>query len=150
VVTGDSGQGLTHGVIGALLLGDLVLGRKNPWEALYAPSRITLSAAPEYAKDMVNIGSRFLEWLVPGEVESEDEVPVGHGAILRAGLKRVAVYRDEAGAVHRRSAVCTHAGCVVHWNSTARGWECPCHGSRFSPTGEVVSGPAMDDLAMAD
>jgi glycine/D-amino acid oxidase-like deaminating enzyme/nitrite reductase/ring-hydroxylating ferredoxin subunit len=150
VVTGDSGQGLTHGVIGALLLGDLVLGRKNPWEALYAPSRITLSAAPEYAKDMVNIGSRFLEWLVPGEVESEDEVPVGHGAILRAGLKRVAVYRYEAGAVHRRSAVCTHAGCVVHWNSTARGWECPCHGSRFSPTGEVVSGPAMDDLAMAD
>lgn len=149
VVTGDSGQGITHGVIGALLIGDLVAGRDNPWRSLYAPTRITMSAAPQYAKDALKIGTRFVDWLLPGEVGSEDEVPPGHGAILRSGIAPVAVFRDDDGTVHRRSAVCTHLGCIVRWNSTARSWDCPCHGSRFSPRGEVENGPAVDDLRRA-
>ena len=145
-ITGDSGQGLTHGVIGALLIGDLVQGRDNPWAGLYSPARITLSAAGEYARDAVRIGIRFADWLRPGEVGSEDEVPRGAGAILRHGAVPVAVFRDEDGTVHRRSAVCTHAGCIVHWNSTAGSWDCPCHGSRFSPRGDVLNGPAVKGL----
>lgn len=150
VITGDSGQGLTHGVIGALLLGDLMAGRDNPWRDLYAPSRVSLSAATEYLKDAAKIGSRFVEWFLPGEVASEDEVPVGGGAIVTTGPKPVAVHRDADGNLHRLSAVCTHAGCIVHWNSTAPGWECPCHGSRYSPEGKVLSGPAVEDLKMRE
>lgn len=146
VVTGDSGQGMTHGVIGALLVGDLVLGRENPWTDLYAPTRISPAAAPEYAKDLAKVGIQFLDWLRPGEVGSEDEVLPGRGAVLRSGARLLAVYRDREGTVHRRSAVCTHAGCIVHWNSTLEGWECPCHGSRYSPEGEVVTGPAVEGL----
>lgn len=146
ICTGDSGQGMTHGVLAGLLLRDLVAGRENPWAELYSPSRIRLKAARDYAGDGIHVGRQYLDWLLPGEVDSEEDVRPGHGAILRRGIKPVAVYREPDGTLHRRSAVCTHMGCVVHWNSTERSWDCPCHGSRFDPRGEVLSGPAARDL----
>jgi nitrite reductase/ring-hydroxylating ferredoxin subunit len=146
VVTGDSGQGITHGVIGALLIGDLVQGRDNPWEPLYSPLRVTPRAATEYARDAVRIGTGFAEWLSTGDVESAAEVERGQGAIVRDGLVPTAVFRDDDGAVHRLSAVCPHLGCIVQWNSTATEWDCPCHGSRFGPTGELLNGPATEGL----
>jgi Rieske Fe-S protein len=45
------------------------------------------------------------------------------------------------------SAVCTHLGGIVTWNGAERSWDCPLHGSRFSPVGRVLEGPAVDDLA---
>lgn len=147
VCTGDSGQGITHGVIAALLIGDLIEGRDNPWKHLYSPLRVSPKAAAEYVGDAVKVGRRYLDWLLPAEVGSEDEVLPGHGALMRRGGVPVAVYRDEDGVVHERSAVCTHAGCIVHWNSLERSWDCPCHGSRYAPDGEVVNGPAKRPLA---
>jgi Rieske Fe-S protein len=150
VCTGDSGQGLTHGTICALLVGDLILGHANPWEEIYSPSRLTLGAAGAYVKDGAKIAINFLDWLLPGEVGSEARIPRGHGAVMRDGTKLIAVYRDADGGLERRSAVCTHAGCIVHWDSTARIWACPCHGSRFHPDGEVINGPATAPLARLD
>jgi Rieske Fe-S protein len=57
------------------------------------------------------------------------------------------VYRDEDGAVHAVSPVCTHMGCTVTWNTAELTWDCPCHGSRFEATGEVIAGPAETGLA---
>lgn len=145
--TGDSGQGLTHGAICALLVGDLIQGKAHRWEEIYSPRRLTLGAAGAYVADAAKIASNFVDWLLPGEVSSEDAVPPGRGAVLRDGAKLIAIYRDARGDVHRRSAVCTHAGCIVHWDSSARIWACPCHGSRFHPTGEVINGPATAGLA---
>ena len=144
--TGDSGQGMTHGVIAGMLLRDLILGWQSPWAALYKPSRVSARAARDYIEEGVSVAGHFMEWLMPGEVEDEEEVEPGHGAVVRSGIKPMAVYRDPDGAVHRRSAVCTHMGCVVHWNSTERSWDCPCHGSRFEPTGDVLNGPAARGL----
>ena len=150
VCTGDSGQGMTHGVIAALLIGDLIAGRENPWAELYSPLRVTPAAAGEYVKDQAKIARQFMDWLTPGEEESPGQVPRGEGAVVRRGARKVAVYRDDDGHVHERSAVCTHAGCIVHWNSTNRSWDCPCHGSRYSPDGEVLNGPAVNALAPVD
>lgn len=149
VCTGDSGQGLTHGTICALLVGDLIQGRAHPWEEIYSPGRVTLRAARDYATDLAKTARNYMDWLMPGEVSSEAEVLAGHGAVMREGRQLIAVYRDPEGTVHRRSAVCTHAGCIVHWDSTARIWACPCHGSRFHPEGEVINGPATAPLGDA-
>nr|WP_229504962.1 Rieske 2Fe-2S domain-containing protein [Massilia mucilaginosa] len=61
----------------------------------------------------------------------------------------LAVYRGEDGGLQAVSAACTHLGCAVHWNAGGKSWDCPCHGSRFAPDGEVLHGPAKRALAAA-
>jgi glycine/D-amino acid oxidase-like deaminating enzyme/nitrite reductase/ring-hydroxylating ferredoxin subunit len=146
VATGDSGMGLTHGTIAGILLTDLIAGRANPWTDLYDPSRIRTGAAAEFVKENLNVALQYASWLTGGEVASVEEIPANSGAVLREGLSKVAVFRDETGELHRRSAVCTHLGCIVAWNPAASTWDCPCHGSRFDPKGKVISGPAKTDL----
>lgn len=149
IATGDSGQGMTHGTIAGILLTDLLQGRKNPWEELYSPSRITLRSFGEYAGENLNVAGHFTDYLTAGEISSVAELKSGDGAIVREGLSKLAVYRDEAGTVHQRSAVCPHLGCIVAWNSTEKTWDCPCHGSKYRADGRVYQGPANSDLSQA-
>ena len=150
IATGDSGQGMTHGTIAGILLTDLITGRENSWESLYDPSRVSLRAAKEFARENLNVAAQYRDYVTPGEVSSTDDIPRGMGAIIRRGAHKIAAYRDEAGTVHERSAVCTHLYCIVDWNSTEKTWDCPCHGSRFDPLGKVVNGPAIAPLAELD
>jgi glycine/D-amino acid oxidase-like deaminating enzyme/nitrite reductase/ring-hydroxylating ferredoxin subunit len=150
IVTGDSGQGMTHGTIAGILLTDLITDRANPWTALYDPSRVSLRAAPEFAKMNLNVAAQYSDYLTPGDVGGADQIRPGSGAVIRRGARKVAVYRADDGSLHERSAVCTHLYCIVEWNSVERTWDCPCHGSRFDAYGKVVNGPAVADLAMIE
>jgi glycine/D-amino acid oxidase-like deaminating enzyme len=142
VVTGDSGMGMTHGTIAGMLVSDLILGRANPWASLYDPTRKTLRAAKEFTREALNMAAQYTDWLKPADVGTVEEIPPGSGATVQHGLSKQAVYRDDAGAVHRFSAVCPHLGCIVHWNASERTFDCPCHGSRFDALGQVINGPA--------
>ncbi len=82
--------------------------------------------------------------------QSLGEIGLGEGGIVTSADHKVAVYRDPSGVVHTLSASCTHMGCTVKWNPSERSWDCPCHGSRFGPTGEVVNGPAAKPLPPTD
>jgi len=146
VATGDSGNGITHGAIAGMLLTDLIAKRKNRWAKLYDPSRITLRTSPTFAKETANVMIQYKDWFTAGDVSSVEVVEPGSGAVLRAGGKKIAVYRDDAGDVHMCSAVCTHLYCIVDWNSAEKTWDCPCHGSRFDPYGNVINGPAIARL----
>jgi glycine/D-amino acid oxidase-like deaminating enzyme/nitrite reductase/ring-hydroxylating ferredoxin subunit len=148
--TGDSGMGLTHGTIAGMLLTDLVLGRPNPWAALYDPARKTVGAARQYTAENVNVARQYADWLTAGEVKSADQIGIDSGAVVRRGLHKIAVYRDAQGVLHELSAACPHLGCVVRWNRSEKTWDCPCHGSRFDARGKVVNGPANRDLASAE
>jgi glycine/D-amino acid oxidase-like deaminating enzyme/nitrite reductase/ring-hydroxylating ferredoxin subunit len=150
VATGDSGMGLTHGTIAGMLLGDLVQGYENPWAGLYDPSRKPLRAARDFASENANVARQYADWVTGGEVDSAADVPRRSGALVRRGLKKIAVYRDEAGQVHERSATCPHLGCIVHWNGAEQTWDCPCHGSRFDCLGKVINGPANRDLSRVE
>jgi glycine/D-amino acid oxidase-like deaminating enzyme/nitrite reductase/ring-hydroxylating ferredoxin subunit len=146
IATGDSGHGMTHGTIAGILISDLILGRENAWASLYDPSRVTLDvgALKEFAHENLDVARSYTEWVRGADIETEsaDQIAPGTGRILRRGAAPIAAYRDEAGVLHERSAVCTHLGCIIHWNTEERSWDCPCHGSRFAPTGEVLNGPA--------
>lgn len=146
IATGDSGQGMTHGTIAGMLLCELVQGRSHPWQGFYDPSRKTLRALGQYVKDNLGALKHLAEHLGGGEIRAMVDVHAGEGAILQRGGRKIAVYRTEAGMVQQRSAVCPHLGCVVHWNGAEKSWDCPCHGSRFAPTGEVLTGPAVTPL----
>jgi Rieske Fe-S protein len=146
VHTGDSGQGLTHGVIGSLLISRLILSGKADWEEFYSPGRKTVSAVKNFIAENIAAVKSFAEYVAPGELSSVDELKPGQGAIIRERFGKIAAYRDETGKLHRRSAVCTHLGCHIHWNSLEKCWDCPCHGSQFSTDGAVLNAPAIHPL----
>jgi glycine/D-amino acid oxidase-like deaminating enzyme/nitrite reductase/ring-hydroxylating ferredoxin subunit len=147
VATGDSGNGMTHGTIAGIILNELVQGRKHQWARLYDPSRVRLRATPEYVKENANVAEQYKDYFTGGEAAAIDAIKPGDGAVIGRGRGKIAVYRDENGGLHQRSAVCTHLYCIVHWNHTEKTWDCPCHGSRFDPYGQVVNGPAISELS---
>ncbi len=146
IITGDSGMGMTHGTIGGMLVTDLIQHRLNPWKELYDPARVRTGAAIEWVKENLNVALQYTSWLTAGDVASVDQIAPGHGAVVVEAGRKIAVYRDERGETHRRSAVCPHLGCIVAWNPAAATWDCPCHGSRFDKLGGVLNGPASKAL----
>ncbi len=147
IATGDSGNGMTHGTIAGILLTDMILGRRNPWESLYDPSRISLRSLTEFAKENLNVAAQYTDVVLAGDVDSVEEIKPNTGAVLSKGLSKIAVYRGPDGELHEMSAVCRHLGCIVNWNSLEKSWDCPCHGSRYDALGHVIQGPANSDLA---
>jgi len=150
IATGDSGNGMTHGTIAGILLTDLILKRKNAWESIYEPSRITLRALPKFVRENLNVAMQYTDLVFAGDAKSAEEIKPGAGAVLARGLRKVALYRDPKGEIHERSAVCPHLGGIVNWNTLENTWDCPCHGSRFDATGRVIQGPSNNDLAEID
>lgn len=152
VATGDSGMGMTHGTIAGIILADLVNGVEVPWAKLYDPSRKPLKAGAvkTFARENANVAWQYTDWVMGGEVESIEAIREGHGAVVRRGLHKIAVYRDLEGELHELSAACTHLGCPVHWNDADCTWDCKCHGSRFDALGHVLNGPANADLRPAE
>ena len=146
VITGDSGMGMTHGTLGGMLVTDLILERENPWTELYDPARVRTGATVEWVKENLNVALQYKDWLTRGDVASIDQITPNNGAVIVEAGRKIAVYRDERGTVHRRSAVCPHLGCIVAWNPSASTWDCPCHGSRFEKFGGVFNGPSPKDL----
>jgi Rieske Fe-S protein len=149
IATGDSGAGITHGTIAGILLRDLIVGRDNPWVSLYDPGRKTPPAADTFAREDPKAAEEYAHWLTPGEVSTVEEIKPGMGAVIRRGRSKLAVSRDANCRLHVCSAVCSHLGCIVSWNSTENTWDCPCHGSRFNPDGKLLNGPALGPLEKA-
>ena len=149
IATGDSGNGMTHGTIAGMLLTDLILGKDNLWEKLYKPSRITLRATKDFAKENLNVAAQYGDLASSGDISSADQLAADTGAILRHGVKKIAAFKDKTGQITELSAVCPHLGCIVQWNSTEKTWDCPCHGSRFEAKGKVLNGPAISDMKPA-
>jgi len=147
IITGDSGNGMTHTTIGAMIISDSITGKKNKWEDLYSPSRITIKASVDFLKEAGNMASQYLDWIKATDLENTADLPAGEGGVLSSGLKKIAVYRDYDNTLSAFSAVCPHLGCIVKWNSDEKSFDCPCHGSRFAADGTVTNGPAFTNLS---
>ncbi|HUR98258.1 MAG TPA: FAD-dependent oxidoreductase, partial [Pyrinomonadaceae bacterium] len=147
LITGDSGMGMTHGTIGGMLVSDLILGRENKWAEVFDPSRVATQSIIEAVPEVIKSTVPYVDWVTGGDVSSVDEIGNGEGAIIRDGTTKIAAYRDENGKLFKRSAVCTHMGCIVRFNSTEKTFDCPCHGSRFGVDGHVINTPAISPLA---
>jgi glycine/D-amino acid oxidase-like deaminating enzyme/nitrite reductase/ring-hydroxylating ferredoxin subunit len=149
VATAFKKWGMTNGVAAALILTDLILGRENPWAALYDSKRLKpLASAPAFVKENASVARHFFgDRLSRGDTTAADELSPGDGKTLKVDGKKTAAYRDVAGTLHLLSPVCTHMGCHVNWNPAEQSWDCPCHGSRFAGDGRVIQGPAVKDLA---
>ena len=87
---GDSGQGLTHGVAGAMLNTGLVLGEDHAWKEVYSPGRVPLKAAKNFMTENVTALKSFAEYVAPGEIGSLDELKRGNGTrVCGAGWRKL-------------------------------------------------------------
>ena len=148
VATGFSGNGITFGTLGAMMVADAILERRNPWSEIFNVHRTRLRGGTwNYLKENVD----YPYYLLKDRLQRAERRPLrsvgrGQGVIMRINGRRMAVSRGDDGRLQRVSPVCTHMGCFVHWNGTERTWDCPCHGSRFAPDGSVITGPAETAL----
>lgn len=149
IMTGDSGMGMTHGTLGAVIVSDLIQQRTNPWTELYDPARKPAASLGEFAKENANVARQYLDWATREPAADTNEIALkpGEGRVFQRGAQKIAAHCDNEGTIHECSAVCPHLGCIVDWNETEHTWDCPCHGSRFNPRGEVIHGPSPTNLA---
>ena len=138
--------GIVDGTISGMLLGDLVHRRDNAWAPLFDPARLRRHQA-QSVDTTLQAGACSVSG---ADLDVSGSILPGEGAVVRRDVSKVAVYRDEHGALHERSAMCPHLGCTVGWNRAEGTWDCPCHGSRFDPYGGLLKGPAAADLPAAD
>ncbi len=148
VATGFKKWGMTTGTVAGMIISDAILGRDNPWAALFDATRLDLThAAKTLIAENLDVAKRFVgDRLALLTAPPLDELARGEGKIVGVQGKRIAAYRDEVGVVHAVSPVCGHLGCLVTWNSAETTWDCPCHGSRYDYDGRAIQGPTVRDL----
>ena len=146
IITGDCGIGMTHATIGGLLIADLIAGKENKWEKIYSPKRFTLKSSGSVFRmlkeDLISV---IKKWLYT-DISKADEIKSEEAKIIEIEGNKYGAFRDKSGFLHVVSAECTHLKCMVVWNGNEQSWDCPCHGSRFTYTGQVINGPANEDL----
>jgi Rieske Fe-S protein len=153
IATGFAKWGLTKGVVAAAIVTDAILGRANPWAAVYDAKRLSLkNSAAKFVTENAKVGSWFIGDRVRLRAGRDDinRLELGDGTVARIGGRQLAVRRDDEGQLHACSARCTHLGCLVGWNRADQTWECPCHGSQFGADGALLQGPATEPLLSVD
>lgn len=148
VATGFRKWGMSNGTVGAMLISDKILGRRNRWASLYDSKRMKpIASAREFTKENANVAQHFVGDRLrhPQEIKPGDLQP-GEGGIVTVGGTKAAAYRNADGELQAFSRACTHLGCHVRWNPAESSFDCPCHGSRFDRDGDVITGPAVRAL----
>ena len=140
---------MTNGVAAGLALTGRILGGHQDWASAFDPwSTRELAGLPESARVNASVAVELTTgWLRP-------LLALGSGAALDEGAGEVRLDRVGTptagcrvdGVEHAVSAVCSHLGGIVRWNDAERSWDCPLHGSRFDPEGQVLEGPATCGL----
>lgn len=148
IATGFATNGLVYGPLAAMLICDAINGIDNRWAELYSARRFTpLKSAADFAKENANVAMQYANDFLRNLPETElGSIAPGEGKLIEYDGHKAAVCRKQNGEVSALSALCTHMKCVVHWNTAEKTWDCPCHGSRFDPDGQVIEGPALQPL----
>lgn len=148
VATGYAGNGFTFGTLAGMIIADQISGRKNPWYGLFDPERMKIRGGLwDYISENADYPYFMVKKLfMRGSKQGPESLARGEGTLLKINQKTVAACRDTNGNLHLLSPECTHMGCYIKWNNSLQSWDCPCHGSRFSPEGKVIGGPAERNL----
>jgi Rieske Fe-S protein len=139
---------MTGGTLAGMIIADLIGGRDNPWLEVFDATRVGAGqAATSFVRENASVGMHFvkdrLERLRAGQLA---DLAPGTGGMAKVESRTVGAYRDTSDKIHAISITCTHLGCTLKWNPAETSWYCPCHGSRFTYTGEVIEGPATQPL----
>ena len=149
VATGFDKWGISNGTASAMILSDLIVKGDSPWAQVYNPSRFNLTSVKTFVRMNLNVARN----LIAGKISRLPEgVELANGEVkdIQINGEKYGAFRDDNGELYIVDITCTHLGCELNWNDAERTWDCPCHGSRFSYTGEVIEGPAFNILHQAE
>lgn len=146
--TGYGGNGMVYGSVAALVLKKIVFNEESPYIAVYNPNRIKpIAGFVNFIKHNADVVKQFAgKWFPHDELEELAGLATGEGKVINFNNQKIALYKDEQGALHAVDPICTHMKCEVKWNIAEKSWDCPCHGARYSYTGELLTGPAAMGL----
>ena len=148
VATGYGGNGMIYSAVAAITLSEMIVAGQSEYQDLFNPNRIKpIAGFTNFVKESADVVGKLLGKLLPGEKLTElVDLAAGEARVVKYEGEKIAAYKDDNGKVYALNSACTHIKCDVAWNNAEKTWDCPCHGSRFSYTGEMVTGPARKDL----
>jgi glycine/D-amino acid oxidase-like deaminating enzyme/nitrite reductase/ring-hydroxylating ferredoxin subunit len=148
VATGYGGNGMIYGTIAGMLLSNIIVHGSSIYQELYDPNRIKpIAGFTNLVKESADVVAHLIKDRFSAEKLNElVEIAAGEAKVVKYEGHTLAIYKDEEGQVHAVNSACTHIKCTVAWNSAEKTWDCPCHGSRFTYDGELLTGPARKDL----
>ncbi len=151
IATGFSTDGLTYGTLSAMIIRDIIIGTENEYTQLFDATRHNpMKAAAKFVKEnAINAAMLLNDYIFFKDVPMS-EIPKNHGKVVEIDGKKVAVFHSDSGEMKAVSAICTHMGCVIHFNGAEKTWDCPCHASRFDTNGQIIEGPALTPLKKVD
>ncbi|MDQ0207131.1 FAD-dependent oxidoreductase [Alkalicoccobacillus murimartini] len=149
VATGYRKWGMTGGTNAAMILANVIIHGSDEFESVFLPSRVHADPSiRHFLKENVNVASELIKGKISPDEQSIDSLEKDEGAAVHFEGKKAGAYRNSDGEIFIVDTTCTHIGCEVGWNKGDRTWDCPCHGSRFSYSGEVLEGPAKKPLPL--
>lgn len=148
--TGFNGNGMTLGTLAAKIICEQITDCPSKYEQLFNPARIKpVAGFTAFVKENADVVSKFIGMRFSYDhIRDLAELAPGEGRLVEYEGHKLAMYKDEQGLIHAVDPVCTHARCIVNWNSAEKSWDCPCHGARYAPNGKVLTGPARKDLQL--
>jgi glycine/D-amino acid oxidase-like deaminating enzyme/nitrite reductase/ring-hydroxylating ferredoxin subunit len=148
VATGYGGNGMTYSHVAAIVLKHLIMGENDPYQEVFSPSRLKpVAGFTDFIKHNADVVKQFVgKWFGKEELQEVASLAPGEGKVVTYEDHTLALYKDDEGGLHAVDPACTHMKCSVSWNAAEKSWDCPCHGARYSFTGEVITGPANKNL----
>jgi nitrite reductase/ring-hydroxylating ferredoxin subunit len=149
VATGFKKWGMTNGTAAAMIISDDILKKENNYKQIFSAQRFDL------APSLVELGGNVMEAtkkLITARLDNTgktiDNLEKGEGGTITYNGEKVGAYKDSEGKVYLVDIVCPHLGCELQFNIAEKSWDCPCHGSRFTITGEIIEAPTTEKLKL--
>ncbi|QQD12744.1 FAD-dependent oxidoreductase [Sphingobacterium sp. UDSM-2020] len=148
VATGYSGNGMIFSTLSAKIISDLIVNGSSEYEKLFSPGRIKpIAGFSNFITENFNVAKHLiLDRLTIDKIDDLADLAKGEGKIVDYQKHTIGLYKDSEGTLLAVDPVCKHAGCIVQWNNTEKSWDCPCHGARYAPNGDLLTGPATEGL----
>jgi glycine/D-amino acid oxidase-like deaminating enzyme/nitrite reductase/ring-hydroxylating ferredoxin subunit len=148
VATGYGGNGMTYSSVAALTLKEILLNEETKFSKLFDPNRLKpIAGFINFIKHNADVAKLFVEkWFDRDKLHQLAELTPGEGKVVVFNNSKVGIYKDDNGILYAVNPICKHLKCEVKWNMSERTWDCPCHGSRYSYDGKMLTGPTDEDL----
>ncbi|MBC7451598.1 MAG: FAD-dependent oxidoreductase, partial [Cytophagales bacterium] len=148
VATGFGGNGMIYGTMAATILTELIVKGDSLYKKLLNPSRIKpVASFGHIVKEGADVAAKLMSRMIPADkLEELADLAPGEAKVVRYEKETIALFKDEIHNLHAVSSICPHMKCSVSWNTAEQSWDCPCHGSRFSCDGEILTAPCLHAL----